>query len=100
MCSVSGAPRDPFTLDRAGEQWVADTLKKLTLDDKVLDHVKLEPHLAEGKEVDPRTAKITLRHLLHHAGGWDRDKSYDPIGITPKTPTVFCAVSAVTAVAA
>ncbi|MBI3402868.1 MAG: hypothetical protein HY048_15750 [Acidobacteria bacterium] len=32
---LSAAPRDPFTLDRAGEQWVAQTLKKLTLDEKV-----------------------------------------------------------------
>jgi len=35
VCTLSGAPRDPFTLDRAGEQWVADTLKTLTLDEKV-----------------------------------------------------------------
>ncbi len=58
--------------------------KKLTLDDKVLDHVKLKPHLLEGRKVDARWTRITLRHLLHHAGGWDRDKSYDPITITPK----------------
>ncbi|MBI3494044.1 MAG: hypothetical protein HY047_20040, partial [Acidobacteria bacterium] len=32
---VLAAPRDPFTLDRAGEQWVAQTLKRLTLDEKV-----------------------------------------------------------------
>jgi beta-N-acetylhexosaminidase len=32
---LAAAPRDPFTLDRAGEQWVAQTLKKLTLDEKV-----------------------------------------------------------------
>src|SRR5882672_7119470 len=35
VCSLAAAPRDPFTLDRAGEQWVADTLKKLTLDEKI-----------------------------------------------------------------
>lgn len=58
--------------------------KKLALDDKVLDHVKLAPYLAEGKKADARWSKITLRHLLHHAGGWDRDVSYDPIEITPK----------------
>src|SRR5262249_5323618 len=31
--------------------------------------------------VDPRWQKITLRELLQHTGGWDRDKSGDPIGI-------------------
>src|SRR5262249_7056504 len=29
------APRDPFTLDRAAERWVEQTLKKLTPDEKV-----------------------------------------------------------------
>src|SRR5437879_2259071 len=33
--SLAAAPRDPFTLDRAGEQWVAQTLKKLTLDERI-----------------------------------------------------------------
>jgi beta-N-acetylhexosaminidase len=32
---VLAAPRDPFPLDRGAEQWVAQTLKKLTLDEKV-----------------------------------------------------------------
>lgn len=57
---------------------------KLKLDDKVIDHVKLKPHLDETAAVDARWPKITLRHLLNHTGGWDRDKSYDPITITPK----------------
>jgi beta-N-acetylhexosaminidase len=35
VCTLAAAPRDPFTLDRAAEQWVADTLKKLTLDEKI-----------------------------------------------------------------
>jgi len=29
--------------------------------------------------VDPRLATVTVRHLLEHAGGWDRDKSFDPM---------------------
>ena len=29
------APRDPFTLDRAAERWVEQTLKKLTPDEKI-----------------------------------------------------------------
>jgi beta-N-acetylhexosaminidase len=32
---LAAAPRDPFPLDRAAEQWVAQTLKKLTLDEKI-----------------------------------------------------------------
>ena len=32
---LHAAPRDPFTLDRAAERWVEQTLKKLTPDEKV-----------------------------------------------------------------
>src|SRR5712675_3196314 len=34
-CVLRAAPRDPFTLDRAGERWVEQTLKKLTPDEKI-----------------------------------------------------------------
>lgn len=30
-------------------------------------------------QADSRWAKITVRHLLHHSGGWDRDKSKDTV---------------------
>src|SRR5499427_2702614 len=35
VCGLLAAPRDPFTLDRAGERWVDETLRKLTLDEKI-----------------------------------------------------------------
>ena len=28
----------------------------------------------------PHLDSITVRHLLQHSGGWDREKSFDPIG--------------------
>lgn len=28
---------------------------------------------------DPRILDVTVRQLLHHAGGWDRDRSFDPM---------------------
>ena len=34
---------------------------------------------AAGATVDPRLAQITVRHLLQHTGGWDRDASFDPM---------------------
>jgi CubicO group peptidase (beta-lactamase class C family) len=54
---------------------------KLTLDDRV---APLIAHLtpAPGATVDPRWEQITVRHLLNHAGGWDRTKpngGFDPI---------------------
>jgi N-acyl-D-amino-acid deacylase len=52
---------------------------KLSLDDRAFDIVKLPPLLVEGKEPDPRLRQITIRQLLHHTSGWDRDRSFDPM---------------------
>jgi N-acyl-D-amino-acid deacylase len=54
---------------------------KLTLDDRVAPLIAdLTP--APGATVDPRWEQITIRHLLNHTGGWDRNKpngGFDPI---------------------
>ena len=44
--------------------------QKLTLDSKVVELLGLDCK-------DPRWSRITIRHLLQHSGGWDRDVSYD-----------------------
>jgi CubicO group peptidase (beta-lactamase class C family) len=54
---------------------------KLKLDDPVAPHIA---HLtaAQGTTVDPRWDQITIRHLLNHSAGWDRNKpngGFDPI---------------------
>jgi N-acyl-D-amino-acid deacylase len=54
--------------------------QKLKLDDKVVDLMKLAPFVAPGANVDARWKQITVRHCLQHTGGWDRAKSFDPIG--------------------
>ena len=51
--------------------------QKLSLDDKVFELLAYEPHLESGNELDARQDKITIRHLLQHRGGWDRDQSFD-----------------------
>jgi CubicO group peptidase (beta-lactamase class C family) len=48
---------------------------KLSLDDKVDQLIALVP--ADGQQADPRQADISVRHLLQHLGGWDRDVSFD-----------------------
>jgi N-acyl-D-amino-acid deacylase len=52
---------------------------KLTLDAKMLDLIDIEPLLKPGETFDERHRAITVRHLLQHTGGWDRDKSFDPM---------------------
>ena len=51
--------------------------KQLSLDDKVSDILPFGT--PEGQIPDPNLGKVTILHLLEHLGGWDRDKSFDPM---------------------
>lgn len=48
---------------------------RLALDARAFELLGFDPAAA----ADPRTAQITVGQLLHHTGGWDRDKSGDPM---------------------
>jgi len=50
---------------------------KLTLSDKLVDLLPTAP--PPGRTLDPRLPGVTVRHLLQHLGGWDRQKSFDPM---------------------
>ncbi len=50
---------------------------KVKLDDHPFVLLGIEP--PEGQKADERLAKITVRDLLMHAGGFDRGKSGDPM---------------------
>jgi N-acyl-D-amino-acid deacylase len=76
-------PRTLFGLASVSKSLTAATVLKLAeagklnLDAKafeLLDRV----HPIPGDEVDPRVRTVTIRHLLQHAGGWDRKVSGDP----------------------
>lgn len=51
--------------------------KKLDLDARAFSLTGLKPEGEAG--IDPRLGEITVRHLLQHTGGWNRDKSGDPM---------------------
>ena len=52
----------------------------LDLDERVFEVLdEFEP--PRGATRDPRLDDITVRHLLQHSGGWDRDKSFDAMWI-------------------
>ncbi len=50
---------------------------KLSLDDRMVDRLKLDPF--PGKSIDSRMEQITVRQLLQHTAGWDREKDFDPM---------------------
>lgn len=52
---------------------------KLKPSDHAFAIVKHTPILADGTVSDDRLKQITIDQLLHHTGGWDRDKSFDPM---------------------
>ncbi len=53
---------------------------KLKLDDHVFDVLNCEDDIERAAdEFDARLRDITIRHLLAHRGGWDRDESFDPM---------------------
>ncbi len=52
---------------------------KLSLDAKVFDLLDHEPLPGQEARIDERLKSITVRHLLQHRGGFDRDKSFDPM---------------------
>ena len=52
---------------------------KLTLDTQAFPLLNLQPAVASLRDPEPRLRQITIRQLLQHTGGWDRDKSFDPM---------------------
>ena len=52
---------------------------KLKLDDHVIDYLVRDKKFALPKDADPAWSRVTVRHLLQHSGGWNRDKSKDPM---------------------
>ncbi len=58
------------------------TAGRLQMDAPAFEILQLEP--LPGQKPDPLLSRITVRHLLHHTGGWDRDKSGDPMFMSEK----------------
>ncbi len=52
---------------------------KLNLETRAFQFLgHLQP--APKAKIDPRVQQITIRQLLYHSGGWDQQKSFDPMG--------------------
>lgn len=52
---------------------------KLRLDDRVFEILDAPEPIENAPFADPRLADVTIKQLLQHRGGWDRDKSFDPM---------------------
>lgn len=53
--------------------------RKLEAEAKAFELVQYPPALDGIANPDPRLKQITVRQLLQHTGGWDRELSFDPM---------------------
>jgi len=58
---------------------------RLDLETRVFTLLDLEARLEPEDRLDDRWRRVTIRHLLHHTGGWDRDRSGDPMFVAQRT---------------
>jgi N-acyl-D-amino-acid deacylase len=76
-------PTTPMRLASVTKPFTAAAIRalirdgKLSLDTPVFPLLDLEP--PRGQKPDPRLSRTTVRHLLEHKGGWDREKAFDPM---------------------
>lgn len=52
---------------------------RLSLEDKVFGSQGILNEYSPTVNGDSRIVNITVRHLLHHSAGWDRDRAGDPV---------------------
>jgi N-acyl-D-amino-acid deacylase len=52
---------------------------RLRLDQKVFELLEIPAYIAPDIKPDARLGDITVLHCLQHTGGWDREKSEDPM---------------------
>ncbi len=57
---------------------------KLHLDDNVFQVLELKTPAVPKIKFDERWKNVTILDLLQHRGGWDRDKSFDPMFRSPE----------------
>jgi N-acyl-D-amino-acid deacylase len=91
---VPARPETLFAIASVSKSLTAAAILKLVdqgrldLDARAFERLEnLRP--LPGDRPDPRLMKITVRHLLYHAGGWDRARSGDPNGFSERVAEVM-----------
>jgi N-acyl-D-amino-acid deacylase len=67
---------------------------KISYDLKVFPYLSYPTPRYAGAKRDPRLDSITVRHLLQHSGGWNRDTALDPQGERGFDPMFYPRVAA------
>jgi CubicO group peptidase (beta-lactamase class C family) len=76
-------PEDPFRIASISKPITAAAIRnlvrkgRLSLDTRVFPLLGMKP--PPGRRPDPRLDEVTVEHLLEHKGGWDQDRTFDPM---------------------
>lgn len=68
-----------FRIASVSKPITATAVMKLVEDGALTLDLPVFPYLARGTATDTRLNRVTVRHLLEHSGGWDRDIAGDPM---------------------
>lgn len=77
--SAAVQPDTLFRIASVSKPITAIAVMKLIEDGILSLDMPVFPYLARGTPADTRLNAITVRHLLEHTGGWDRDIAGDPM---------------------
>jgi N-acyl-D-amino-acid deacylase len=72
-------PTDLFRICSISKPLTAVAIMQLVERGRITLETRVWEFLELGKPSDRRWKQITLQHLLQHTGGWDRDRSFDPM---------------------
>ena len=71
--------RERLEANHCGGHDEADRRRKTLAGCESVSALEHAPAVMSFRDPEPRLRDITIRQLLQHTGGWDRDKSFDPM---------------------
>ncbi|MBB4943146.1 N-acyl-D-amino-acid deacylase [Streptosporangium album] len=75
----SVTPTSLFRIASLSKHITAAAIMRLVQDGKLSLSTPVTTLLGLSATADPRLKQVTVLRLIHHLGGWDRDKSKDPL---------------------
>jgi N-acyl-D-amino-acid deacylase len=72
-------PADLFRIASVSKPITAVAILQLVERGQISLDTDVWQQLGLAAPADPRWKRVTIRHLLQHTGGWDREKSFDPM---------------------
>ncbi|MDD5011291.1 MAG: serine hydrolase [Phycisphaerae bacterium] len=91
-CTKPVKPNATMRIASVSKPITAAIIRKLVRENKITLKTKVFSFLGEditSLVKDARLKKITIEDLLEHKGGWDREKSFDPVFSLPESDSRY-----------